>query len=50
MCGEDEYGKDLDDLAENEVDKEFEKFKKISAPDPYQVGFCSFIRENELLY
>mgnify|MGYP003385235155 CR=1 FL=1 len=35
----DEYEKDLDDLAENDIDKDFEKFKRISAPDSYQVIF-----------
>ena len=35
---DEEYDKDLDDIAETESDKDFEKFKKISAHDAYQVS------------
>lgn len=49
---DEEYDKDLDDIAETESDKDFEKFKKISAHDAYQVSIqhCKLSKTIPLLY
>lgn len=48
---DEEYDKDLDDIAETESDKDFEKFKKISAHDAYQVSIQQFkLSKTNIIY